>query len=170
MAFLDARCTSCGAALKVNGALDIANCQFCGAAFDVGSAVQYHFASLKALPVGPTAFPQAVAPTKTAKAALVCGLASCAGALLALVAGYASDAMYRAGGTAKELYGVVEVLAVLLGALGIFLAIAGFVCSSIAGKEPWARGSGFVSAGVITSVLGFLLSFIVIPVLIFEVF
>ncbi|MCL2494491.1 MAG: hypothetical protein FWE98_02395 [Oscillospiraceae bacterium] len=48
MALLDARCTSCGAALKVNGALDAANCEFCGAAFIVEKAVQNYQVSIQA--------------------------------------------------------------------------------------------------------------------------
>jgi len=119
MALLDARCTFCGAALKVDGGL---------------------------------------APTKKTKAALICGLASCAAAPLAGVAGYASVEMYYAGGIADALAQAVAALAALLSASCIFLAIAGFVYSAAAGKESGARKSGFVAAGVIPSAFGLLLS------------
>jgi len=76
-----------------------------------------------------------------AKAALICGLASCACVLLSLVTGYVSG-----------------VLAVLLGVCGIFLAITGFIYSFIAGKESGMRKSGFVAAGTIPSTLGLLFS------------
>ena len=46
MALLDARCPSCGAALKVNGGLDAANCEFCGAAFIVEKAVQNFYVNI----------------------------------------------------------------------------------------------------------------------------
>jgi len=48
MALLDARCTSCGAALKVNGALDAANCESCGAAFVVEKAVRNFYVNIQA--------------------------------------------------------------------------------------------------------------------------
>ena len=47
MALLDARCTSCGAALKVNGGLDAANCEHCGAAFIVEKAVQNFYGNVQ---------------------------------------------------------------------------------------------------------------------------
>jgi len=183
MALLDARCTACGAALKINGGLDTAACRFCGAVSDVGKAVRYHYESVQAPPswaypgapqspqpwFNPSALP-APPPTNMAKAALFCGLASCAGALFSLAAGYASDAMYWAGGLAERLYGVVEVLAVLMGAAGVFLAIAGAVCSIIAGREYGLRKSGFVPAGAMCAGLGFLMSVIVIAVLLVAVF
>ena len=48
MALLDAKCTNCGATLKVDGGLDAASCEFCGAAFIVEKAVQNFYVNIQA--------------------------------------------------------------------------------------------------------------------------
>jgi len=48
MALLDARCTSCGAALKVDGGLDTAYCIYCGAKYIIEKAVQNFYVNIQA--------------------------------------------------------------------------------------------------------------------------
>jgi len=157
MALLGAKCTNCGAALKIDGAFESACCAFCGAQLDVGNAVRYHFTSLQA---PPPAAPQASATKNWAKTAFVCGLASCAGALLSVVASSASD-LFSYGSFGRK---GVSFLAILFAGFGIFLAIASFACGKIAGKESNAQKNSMASASVVCSVLGTVISFFVIVI------
>ena len=42
MKFVEAKCTSCGAHLKVDSLKDAAICQYCNTPFIVEKAIQYH--------------------------------------------------------------------------------------------------------------------------------
>jgi len=148
MALLDAKCTNCGAALKIDGAFETACCAFCGAQLDVGNAVRYHFTSLQ-----PPGIPPAT-PKNHAASALFCGLASCAIGLFAGLLGLTSlDLFYYFDD-------VVLFLTVVCGILGVFMGIVGIVRSIIARREE-ARTSGNASAGSISSLLGLIISSVV---------
>jgi len=159
MALLDAKCTNCGAALKVDGALDATNCEFCGAAFVVEKAVKNFYSDAQnynedtqfaQLPQEPT---QASGAKSKAKPALFCGLASCAIPLLTGLIGITvvpSMPYYAQDGPMFFLAG--------LGMLSIILSIAGIVLGSISRKETDALSEGYASAGLNCAKVGLVLS------------
>ena len=162
MALLDARCTSCGAALKVNGGLDAANCEFCGAAFIVEKAVQ-NFYEENLAQQKTTKLPNT---KRKAKLAIAFGLISCFIAILSalgIVSVFPIAAEFRYGGE-----GVFISLA-WIAALGIFLSIPSVVLSTIARREQNLQNRNYTSVGYIFSWVGLCLS-VVITTIIFVIY
>ena len=147
MALLDAKCTSCGAATKVNGALDAAVCEFCGTAFVVEKAVRNFYVNTQEVcPASPQA---PVTNLKNrAKTALVCGLCSSA---IVLVFGIVVGLVF-------DLYSDDYLWFALFGVLGMALGIGGIISSAMARKESAAQNAGLVAAGHACSVIGLVLA------------
>ena len=164
MALLDAKCTNCGATLKVDGGLD-AFCTFCGARFNEGKAAQYPIASPQ--PQQSPAAP-AAKPRNHALAALVAGLASVASALLSVPVGLPSALRYGEKGYNYMLSEITSGITVC--AIGIFLGVLAIVLRMIAGKNLDDRKSAYVSAAWLCSLVGLALSSALILVYLFFIY
>ena len=150
MALLDAKCTNCGAALKVDGALDAANCEHCGAAFIVEKAVRNFYGNEQAQKKEATPTPGA---KSKAKPALICGLASCVIPLLTGLVGI--TVVPDMGRYDRE---SLLLFFACLGLLSILLSIVGIVFGSVARKETDALSEGYASAGLNCAKVGVVLS------------
>ena len=87
-----------------------------------------------------------------AKAAFICGVASCASRLTAFVFGYILFILLP-----SSAWDIV-ILHVCFIVFGMISAIVGLLFCRSATKEPGAHRSGFFTAGLILSVLGFVFS------------
>jgi len=156
MAMLDAKCTSCGAALKVDGALDAANCEHCGSAFIVEKAVRNFYGNEQAQQKAA----QASGATGKAKFSLFCGLISCAIPLITSLIGITVVPSLPWNYDEESLL----LFFACLGLLSILLSIVGIVFGSLARKETNALSDGYASAGLSCSKIGVVLSCIATPI------